>query len=879
MTIAAEMQQAYLFQGIPPSEVEKAAPCAQEASYEPGEYIYKAGDSGQAFYIIAEGKVELTTHEKGNTACVYGHISAGGHFGEVSLLTGRPRSLSARAITKVRVLLFDQKHFENILLASPLIHRALDRALAERLIMSSKGEKNDLFTFQPAQEQADPGAFHPSSLPHRGADHSVEKMAGDFDFSEDIDLTKKIRRQVKALAADPAPVLITGESGTGRLLVAKQIHLYSREKAEPYVELDLLQHDQWIWEGKLFGYEQDAFPYSPGRQLGVFEQLNQGTAVLYHAENLDKGLQKKLYDALTGGMFSTVEGKGEQPFTMRLIFITGSTLETLQKDSVFIPELISLLSGRILSLPPLREHRKDIAPLVDYYLKQYSTMHNKNVTTISPDALGLMMKYDWPGNLTELSNVIHRAVMVSQQDEIISEQILLGLPRSEGRLVYNLLRLPKIRQFIAHRLYPALPRIIVFIILGIGMITLFLGPQEPEKNLGLTLSWYIGWPLLITSFFFLPRFWCSVCALSAPGKLVQNFIEPTRRVPAIITANSSWIMAIFCLAVFWVEIVWNAYDNPWLTGMILLTITAGALLFSVLFQRYAWCRYVCPLGGLNAIFSMPSILELRANRQMCENQCTDHACYRGNEDTPGCPMFRHPFLVDNNKDCILCGRCIKNCRYRSTQLNLRLAPEELWSIQSPRLADSFLVVTLGAIYFLLTGHKEFQAIIQQQSLFHIGSADISAAVTGSLMFWGIVALGWTVYSFLCRIQAAMTDGDYDKIRAAFGYGLIPLVLGGYLAFYAKMFFHGAWRLIPNVLYLFGIEATAEKFQFISKQGITTLLHISIIGGLFACLYATYRIFNRLSLTSGTLQKASTIKQLTVPYLLILLTGIAYLIFI
>ena len=866
MTIA-ELQQAYLFKKLAASELETIASAAQEAVYEAGEYVYKEGDRGETFYVITEGKVELIAREQGNTACVYGHVSAGGHFGEISLFTGKPRSLSVRTITKVRVLCFDHETFESVLLANPVLHRAFDQALAERLVISSKGAQDFGITVKPIR----PSIRESSPTPHIGDTGPAPGQTAGINFQEEIDLTSKIRSQIERFAADSGPLLITGEPGTGRKLVAKQIHLHSDKMSEPSIELDLCRFDPWIWEEKLFGRERDAFPYSPGRQLGVFEQLHHGTVVLYNAEHLSKGLQNKLYEAVTTGRFSTIDGKGYQPFRVRLIFIAGCNLTALENESVFIPELIALLSDRVFSLPPLREHKRDIKTLVDYYLKRYSAEYNKGVTNISPDALGLLMNYHWPGNLTELSNVIQRAVMLTEEDQIISEQILLGLPRTEGRLVYNLLRIPKVRSIIESRLYPVLPKIIVSIIFGIGILTLFLDPQEPEKNFGLALSWYVGWPLLIASFFFLPRFWCSVCALSAPGKLVQKFIQPTRRLPSILTANSNWIMAILCLVVFWVEVVWNAYQSPWLTAMILLTITFGALLFSILFQRYAWCRYVCPLGGLNAIFSMPSILELRANRQMCENQCTDHACYRGTNETPGCPMFRHPFLVDNNKDCILCGRCIKNCRYRSTQLNLRLAPRELWSIQEPRHADSFLIVALGAVFFLMAQHGAFQSFIHETLLFGISNSHVRAAITGTLVFWGIIALAWIAYSLLCWIQAVIMSMEYQKVRAALGYGLIPLVLGGYLAFYTKMFFQGGWRLVPNFLLLFGIETTPAEFHFISQQGISTILNITILGGMLACLYSTYKIFSQRDRF-----QSAPVHRLLVPFLCILAVGFAYL---
>jgi hypothetical protein len=206
----------------------------------------------------------------------------------------------------------------------------------------------------------------------------------------------------------------------------------------------------------------------------------------------------------------------------------------------------------------------------------------------------------------------------------------------------------------------------------------------------------------------------------------------------------------------------------------------------------------------------------------------------------------------------------------STQLNLRLAPQELWSIQSPRLADSFLVASLGIIYFLLVRHSEFLEIIQGQSFQSITNIQTNGAVTGSLIFWSMVALSWGGYSVLCWLQALYTDGEYQKIRNIFGYGLIPLVLGGYLAFYVKMFIQGAWRLLPNLLLLFGIETAPRQLSSVSPQAVATILHIIIIGGLLACLFATYKIFRRLALTHFSLH------HLVIPFLFIAALGFVYL---
>ncbi len=863
-----ELQKAYLFQGLSDSDLEKVVSVAEELSCGPGEYVYHKGEKGGTFYIVLEGLVELIIDKHGTMSCVTGHIGDGGHFGENSLLTGKPRSLTVRTLAHTRLLVFDSDTFHNVLLVNPSIHAMLDKALAERLSLASDGRLEFGKSARSFTGSAAPSSSGMSSLYSNEQEGSDDTRAKRHRVPENFKLPWKIRKKIDKFSSGFTPVLISGETGTGRRLAAKQIHLRGTRRTQPFIELDIAQFDSRIWEGKLFGMQEGPLPYSVGRQLSILEQCNNGTLVFYHAENLSKKLQKKIYNAFTTGVFTTVNGKNEQPLNARLIVITKSDLGTLEQENIFIPELIELFSPYQFSLPPLREHKEDILPLVEYYLRHYSSEFNKKVTKISANALGILMNYDWPGNLTELSDVIHRAVMLSPSDEIISEQIFLGLPRAEGKLAYNLLRFPPIRKFFNSNFQLLLSRV-VFVCFVIIVFVLFLGPQEAKNNFGITLCWYIGWPVLIISFFFLPRFWCSICALSAAGKQLQKIIRPSRRFPPLLATRSGWIMAILCLAVFWVEIVFNAYDSPRLTGMIFLSISSGALFFSIFFERYTWCRYLCPLGGLNAIFSMPSILELRANRQLCINQCHDHACYQGTADSPGCPMFRHPFLVDNNKDCILCGRCIRNCKLHSIELNLRLAPRELWTIKNVKLSDNFLIVSLGTVYFFLAFHAQFLAAIENPGAFSYMGIQ-GGTLIGTLLFWGIITIGWIAYLFLCWLQAKLNKEHFSKVNHVFGYGLIPLVLGGYLAYYMKMCINGAWKIIPNFFLLLGMKVEIKEFHLLTPDVTSMLQHLAILGGLLASLYATYKIFSRME------GKNLSLKHVILPFMVVLGFGAAYL---
>ena len=123
--------------------------------------------------------------------------------------------------------------------------------------------------------------------------------------------------------------------------------------------------------------------------------------------------------------------------------------------------------------------------------------------------------------------------MLARNDEILADQILLGLPKTEGKWEFNILRIDWVRKLLESPIFPRVPQFIIGAILLLAVITLFLGPDDPEKNIGITLSWSIGWPLMFFSFFFLARTWCSVCTLAVPGMLVQNLVKPQRKTAAV----------------------------------------------------------------------------------------------------------------------------------------------------------------------------------------------------------------------------------------------------------------------------------------------------------------------------------------------------------
>ena len=872
--IAQHLQSAFLFKDTTAGELTAFSEVARVQSVAEGQYVYRQGDVSEVFFVIATGEAELVLERSDGVNKVVGRIGSGGHFGETGILTGKTRSLSVRALSALEVICFDKRYFRTAFLSNSRIHQVLDAALAERLRVAFVDQADTGGEKVPAEEISaadDVILFKEKSLSSIQLRRLAKQRDDDLRASKTAKRTQAI---IDLFAANSAPFILTGETGTGKSIIARQIHLESSRAGGQYRDVDLREFEPMWLEQKLFGMEQSGFPFVQAGQTGFIEQTSGGTIVFTHVHLMHKELQEKLVTILLSNSYSHIDSTRQLAMQSRIAFVSNFSIDYLKSTGKILPELLALFENQHFEVPPLRDHKEDLPRLVSHYLGCHSKEYGKNIHKVSSETLGIFLNYDWPGNLTELSSVIRRAVMLAEKDEIIPEQILLGLPKTEGKWEYNILRIDWIRKFLTSWIFPRVPQVVIGCVFVLTVLFLFFGPANPESNIGLTLGWYIGWPLLFFSFFFLARTWCSVCSFAVPGTLLQNIVKPTRKTPDFIKKYSGWIMAVLCILVFWVEIIWDAYNNPYLTGGIILIITLGSILFSVLFSRRSWCRYLCPLGAVNAIFAMPSVVELRSNRHVCLNRCQNHACFTGDADVSGCPMFRHPYLVDNNRDCIVCGKCIKNCDNSSVQLNLRLAPQELWALETPRRADSFLIVAMGAIFFPFSLQTEFsRLVVWLAAVLANAGLVLPEFVVGSVLFFLWILIFQLGYYVMVTFQSLYAKIDKNLLLPLFGYGCIPLILGGYMAIHLDVFVRGAGRIVPNLQELFGRQVSYDNIRLISADSTFVLQFLTVLGGLLASLYATYRVIERAMVGDPVTSKA-----LAIPFsFLIVLAGLFFFI--
>ena len=217
---------------------------------------------------------------------------------------------------------------------------------------------------------------------------------------------KEVISIARRVAENPWPVLINGETGTGKELIARLIHLLGARRDMPFIEVNCAAVPENLFESELFGHEKGAFTGAVNRRRGRFELGNGGTLFLDEIGDLPLLLQPKLLRALQEKRISRVGGEGEIEVDIRLMSATNRTLKTMVEDGQFREDLYYRIKVLEIELPPLCQRREDIPVLVDFFLERYAarTVH------FAPEALDVLIKYPFPGNVRELEHVVQRTV-------------------------------------------------------------------------------------------------------------------------------------------------------------------------------------------------------------------------------------------------------------------------------------------------------------------------------------------------------------------------------------------------------------------------------------------------------------------------------------
>ena len=500
---------------------------------------------------------------------------------------------------------------------------------------------------------------------------------------------KTLRDKVRKAAAGPQrePVFILGEPGLEKDNLAALIHFGSAQRKELMLRVDaaLIKAD---------GSDLiEPLPSSDG--LSLLELVGDGSLLIDQLDLAPKALKPFLLELL----------KGQHGFRGRLFFTSETVCPDIERRC------------NLIRVPPLRVRRQDLGEWLRYGVRLRSrTLGWQKAPAVSEAVIKRLQAYDFPSNIRELDTLIDRALRQMRQQKssvtptLIPEDVFWTPPRQQ-RYRFDIWRWkPQLREWMRA---PVLWNVLLFGLVSwlfvLVNIWLWLGPQDRAHSGALNLFWAWWWPLILLGFPLVGRLWCSFCPFMVWGEISQRLArslgwQPARWPRGATDQWSSILLAAgFALILLWEE-VWNLQDTAWLSSCLLLVITAGAVIGSLCFEKRFWCRYLCPVGGMNGLFAKLSVLELRAEVGTCSGSCNSYACFKGGPAeeeglaTEGCPLGTHPAHLEDNRNCVLCLTCAQACPHRSVQLSLRPPAADIQrEMEFPRGEPALLLILAGRL--------------------------------------------------------------------------------------------------------------------------------------------------------------------------------------
>jgi len=402
----------------------------------------------------------------------------------------------------------------------------------------------------------------------------------------------------------------------------------------------------------------------------------------------------------------------------------------------------------------------------------------------------------------------------------------------EARL--NLFELfPPLKSFFANRRYFALVRTFGDIAFTILILAGLFGPQDPQRNAMLFVSWGIWWTGIVLSWFFVGRMWCGFCPFPGLGRLLQRLgLYRAQIPPRWITKYCAYVATLLFALIIWAEAVFHMKYSPLATAILLLSILFGATLLAVFFKGQAWCRHFCPLGKIIGSAATLSILEFRADHEKCRG-CQTFACKRGKDGLSGCPVYLGAYAARNNLICLVCGHCIPLCDRDSPALFLRHPLKELIINKGRHLTCTYIIP------FLLA--SQVARFIQEKASWYQAFKE-SLFDSEALAFSFILVFMFVVFLFIIRLGAELFTIYEDELFGRFSPMvpvLVPLAFTGELVYRLEYLPHEAGNFLPTLgrqLHLSSLERLS--FQ-ISERFIHFLLPLTLLAGLAGAIVTAY----------------------------------------
>ncbi len=761
-------------------------------------------------YIIHTGKVLSDSQSESRPSS----LLSGTVLNLYALLLDRPTQYTVETVSEAKIWFLEAAEFQKLIEQYPAIAQTFSQQLATEV-----RELSDKLQFE--QERQITLRPYLVSKARRG-------IIGKSRYAA------RLRSQIKAAAQTRDSVLIFGEPGLEKDNTAALIHFGSANRRQPIIKVDC---------AKLQTSGAELFGRSGGKP-GLIASLDRGTLVLNNIHLLPTELIDAIATLIKDNQYTPVMRPGGdipqvQTSQARIILISEQTVQAI--DSVV---------ANLIKVPPLRVRKTDLDEQINYYLNLIGRNKCLRKTKITPEAIRNLQAYDFPNNLRELESLIERALTQLQGCDDITEEVVWHSQSKKKQYRLNLLnKYPKLRYFLRSDWYPDkinygfTASFFAFIVL-----VLFLAPQNRQHNFALNLFWAWWWPLILVAFPFVGRLWCAVCPFMIYGEITQKlslilFPRQLKRWPRNTAEKwGGWFLfGLFALILLWEEL-WNLENTAYLSACLLLLITAGAMIFSAIFERRFWCRYLCPIGGMNGLFAKLSMTELRAQQGTCSAECTTYQCYKGGpakgegQETNGCPLYSHPAQLMDNKDCVLCMTCLKACPHRSVEVNLRPPGIELWTTHIPHSYEVALLFLLLNVVFL---HRLPEISARLGTSLHLEQFGNHALVS-------VIALSLPLaVPLLAQIASELVGKLNNKYKprkfVELAYGYLPLVLAGNLAHYLRLGLAEGGKILPVTMATFGLDGAGFPILIADPAVIAFLQGCSLIFGVLLSILLTQKI--------------------------------------
>ncbi|MGB7084621.1 MAG: sigma 54-interacting transcriptional regulator, partial [Phormidesmis sp.] len=824
--------------------------------------IYQQNQTTLGLYILKWGSVEIyRSSPVGRTHIHY--CSAGDVFGYVPLVaesTQATYQTSAIALSASEIWFLRQADFERLILTHPDIQTPINRLLAQDLAQ---------FAQRIAWEQTRIQGLQRYSRPVL----EDELLIGRSKAAQ------KLRQQAATAATDINPILLQAAPGTGKTFLAGYIHSQSGLKSYPFAEIDCdqLPRDErgQVLSEALFGREaagSEKVGSEAGLRLGAIELLERGTLLIDNVQLLTMADRDRLTAYLqTGTLTRNPNLASTEPSLLLSTPAVKPAVKPTAKPAVKSWARLILASPKKQSLPAgvkahtiklfsLAQRKDDISDFAQFFLAKFCREQSRPPLQLDQGERRRLISYAYPGNLEELAGILQRAAVMTPPDQtVIPEQVLWSLQSEKNAFRVDLLnQLPWLRQFLLSAWWPERFWILVMV-LFIPVTTMgLIGPQTRDANMALNFFWAWWWPVYLFLFAFVGRLWCAVCPFMITGEWIRKlslWIWPRELLPwptKWMNRWGAWLLFAGFAAIYLWEHLWDLPHTAYLSAWLLIVITAGAVIGSLIYERRLWCRYLCPIGGMNGMFAKLSIIEVRSTQQVCGSQCSTFGCYKGSPATPvsfepalptegqatdGCPLYSHPAQLKDNRDCVLCMTCLKACPHRSVQVNLRFPASDLLEDHQGFWAEAaLLLLLLGGVFM----HHDSQIL----AWFGWGDLPVDAAHLW-LSIPVVAALLGAPALLVCSIHglARWLDPDMPNYLTVI-YAYLPFTLAANLAHYIPAAMTEAGQILPVIARTFGVIDPGLPTLTWSPEVATFLQGVTLISGLAFGVYPLLRTTHR-----------------------------------